>query len=346
MQTLWHEFAEQARALGFAQAWVTGVERFSAWEQAVAQRGDGHGQSLSADPKEILPCARRIIVLAYPYQEIPSREFPKVRISPYYFASQRVHQCVPQLADWLRARGWQAVERPSLPAKPAAQRAGLGVYGANGLIQTPTHGSRIVLALLVTDAELPLTGACEQAEEKKSAEGSLNPACKGCGACVRACPVGALDGTSAVDTSRCLRAYMLYDKPVPEAFRPTMGNRLLGCDLCQQACPNNHRAAQHAAEAASLELTAGLEQAVDLELDDLLAPAETFGRTMSALGTAVGKNYARPQRILAQVALLAGNSGDRKYLAALQSLCESENPVVREHARWASAQLGAKHEPK
>ena len=318
------ELRARAEALGFAALWVTDAGPFEAWAQAVRTRGDGFGASLKTDPREILPTARRIVVLAYPYRAVPESAFPQVHVSPYYLASHSAHGATPALADWLRESGWQAVAHPRLPEKAAALRAGAGRYGCNGLMITEAYGSNVALALLLTDAELPLD-TCPESQ----AEGLLAPECQGCAACVRACPTGALNGTSAVDTARCLRPHMFCNEPAPEQYRATMGNRLLGCDDCQRACPCNARAQQSAPRAQTLPLA----------LDELLGSDASREGAFQAMVEKVGANFARRNWILAQAALLAGNSGDARYLPALLPLCESENGPIREHARWSAEKL-------
>jgi len=306
--------------LGFGALWITGASPFQAWARARQARGDGYLSALQADPRAILPSARRVVALAYPYADAPEPGFPAARVSPYYIASHSAFRAAPILADWLRERGWQAVANPPLPIKAAALRAGAGRYGRCGLLITERYGGNTALALLLTDAELPLS-----AQTGPEPEDLLTPECEACSACVRACPVGALDGTSAVDVSRCLRAHMFNEKVVPEEYRATMGNRLVGCDDCRLACPHTARARQNLPSAKTLPLT----------LDALLGSGAPCAEARQAMEHALGANYARPNRVLAQAALLAANSGDARRLPALLSLCESENDALREHARWA-----------
>jgi epoxyqueuosine reductase len=109
---------------------------------------------------------------------------------------------------WMEAQGFDAVPLfaydctgqpagvPVAPGKPApnvmlkyrilAQAAGLGETGLHGLFLTPEFGPRQRFALLLTDAEL-------------EADAPFAPhLCDDCGACVRACPLGALDAGAAV----------------------------------------------------------------------------------------------------------------------------------------------------
>lgn len=91
--------------------------------------------------------------------------------------------------------GGQPVGVPVAPGKPApnvmlqyrivAQAAGLGETGLHGLFLTPEFGVRQRFAMLLTDAEL-------------EADAPFKPRlCDDCGACVKACPLGALDAAAA-----------------------------------------------------------------------------------------------------------------------------------------------------
>jgi len=320
VQKLIDELRVRAAGLGFSTLWITDASPFADWERAVRARGDGLGASIQADPRVVLPSARCVVVLAYPYQDEAEPAPPQVSVSQYYLASHKAYHALPALADWLRGLGFQAEPRPGLPVKPAALRAGAGRYGRNGLLITEEYGGNTALALLLTDAELPLdapTGALLAAE------------CQNCAACVSICPTGALDGTSAVDTTRCLRTYMFYHEPVPVEYREMMGNRFLGCDDCRRACPCTARMDKKTLPAETLRLT----------LDMLLGCDASRCEALKQIEEKVGGNYARLNQVLAQAALLAGNSGETRYLPALIPLCESEHVPLREHARWAVKKL-------
>ena len=80
----------------------------------------------------------------------------------------------------------------------AAVAAGLGVFGWHGLLLTPGYGPRVRLAAVATDALLESTAAA-----------AMEDPCVRCGgACVRACPAGAISMPAegeryTVDRHRC-----------------------------------------------------------------------------------------------------------------------------------------------
>ena len=111
--------------------------------------------------------------------------------------------------------------------RAAAVRAGIGFYGKNTMVITPSHGSWVVLGSLVTEIEIEATPP-------------LDLDCGACRLCVDACPTGALDEPGVLDSTRCLSYWTQAPEPIPEEYRPELGAMVYGCDVCQDVCPWNH----------------------------------------------------------------------------------------------------------
>lgn len=113
------------------------------------------------------------------------------------------------------------------PEVAAAGLAGLGKVGKNGLLITETAGSFVFLGFLVTDGVFAETG------------GEIVP-CSGCGACLQACPGGALQAKGDFE-QRCLSALTQKRGELThqQAALVRQGGLLWGCDRCQLACPEN-----------------------------------------------------------------------------------------------------------
>lgn len=123
------------------------------------------------------------------------------------------------------------VDNSPLPEVRCAVAAGLGSLGLNTLFINEKYGSWVFLGEIVTDRYFPPFEG-----EKKT--------CLGCGACVRACPTGALsDGR--VDVEKCLSFLSQKKGELSPDIAAKMAeyNCVWGCDICQRVCPMNKNAA-------------------------------------------------------------------------------------------------------
>jgi epoxyqueuosine reductase len=211
----------------------------------------------------------------------------------------------------------------ALVDREAAYRAGLGWYGKNTNLLLPGRGSWFVLGAVVTDAPLP---------------GSERPVADGCGTCQRclsACPTGAFVGPGILDARRCLAWLLQAPGVFPAAYRVALGDRIYGCDDCQEVCPVNIRATQRQ--------PAPPADAQDRSTADLL---ELLAATDEELLHTYGRWYIpdRQPRYLRRNALVVlGNIADGRdpsVVAALIRALGDEDPIIRGHAVWAAARLG------
>lgn len=135
-----------------------------------------------------------------------------------------------------KRREWRYFANSRLPEKRLALASGLGRLGRHGLVMLPGPGSAVVLGLLLSPLEV---------EAPEAVPVRLDDACEGCGACVAACPTGALKAVPGAPLSEgegfvrelCLQNWTTIPGPLPPAIEAAWGNRLYGCDACQEACP-------------------------------------------------------------------------------------------------------------
>jgi epoxyqueuosine reductase len=112
--------------------------------------------------------------------------------------------------------------------REGARRAGLGFYGKNTMMIAPGHGSFIAIGTVITDASL-----CDAPPV------SIRDGCGACRACIDACPTGALDEPGVLDATRCLSYWTQSRHDAPDQVARALGDRVYGCDICQDVCPYN-----------------------------------------------------------------------------------------------------------
>lgn len=120
------------------------------------------------------------------------------------------------------------VDASPLDEVKAAHLSGLGVIGKNGQLINSKYGSYVFIATIVTDMEL------EKSQPQKGA-------CLGCGACLRACPTGALED-GRLEKALC-RSHITQKKGAltqNEEIEIRLGGLAWGCDCCTDCCPHNH----------------------------------------------------------------------------------------------------------
>ncbi len=232
----------------------------------------------------------------------------------------------------------------------------------------PRRGSYFFLGCLLLDLELP--------PDEPFAEDH----CGTCRRCLDACPTGALlgrdeDGAPVMDATRCISYLTIEHRgPIPRELRPLMGNRVYGCDICQEVCPFNVRFAEETAEPGYAARGPG-ERPVGVEpvsgVDALTGEsgsagrvsAETPGRAHAHPGTDApsllellevaldegawnafsrGSAIRRAGRIgfARNVCVGLGNWGSPEAVPVLEAALSDPDPLVRGHAAWALGEVG------
>ncbi len=331
-------------AAGLDAVGVTGVEPFTRVRHSLeARRRHGHHAGMSftfrnprrsTEPARLLRRAASIVVGALGYAEaVPGRPDgsagPAARVARYawrdHYADLR--DTLDVGADVLRAAGHRATivtDQNGLVDRAAAHRAGIGWWGRNSNLLIPGLGSWFVLGAIVTDASLPV-------DDRPVADG-----CRSCTACVQGCPTAAIVDDGVIDARRCL-AWLVQDTGVfPRAHRAALGDRLYGCDDCQDVCPPGRR-------------TVPAPQPVQItprrDLDAWVPVLGLLSADDDTLMARYGRWYIpdRQPRYLRRNALVVlGNvgTGSGAEHDVIERHLRGNDPLLRAHAVWAAARLG------
>ena len=335
-------FGASLRATGLTAGLVavgdTGVHPFLEARAALIERRDAglHGgmqftyrnPDRSTDPRLLLNGAASLIVGAWPYAggavERPdasdaSSDGPVGRVARYatedHYAGLRA--ALGAIATELLDAGFRArvvADDNALVDRAAAHRAGLGWSGRSANLLVPGRGSWVLLGTVVTDAVL-------------EADTPMADGCGTCRRCLDACPTGAIVASGVVDARRCLAWLAQAEGPIPVEFREALGDRIYGCDDCQEVCPPSRRGPEGATAVPADGAWVSLLELLTVPDEELL---RRHGRWYIA---------RRDPRHLRRNALVAlGNVtpvDDLRSLELLRTFAGSDDDLLAEHARWA-----------
>jgi epoxyqueuosine reductase len=274
---------------------------------------------VSCHPETLLEGARTVVSAALCYwhdAEAPSRGHGRLPRYTWFDAYAVLRERLDELGRRMGGQYRVFVDANQHVDREAAARSGVGFYGKNTMLITRRYGSWVVLGTLVTDVELEPTPP-------------LDADCGSCTLCIEACPTGALDEPGVLDATRCLSYWTQSADSIPEGYREELHDQVYGCDICQDVCPWNRGVEKRRAE---LEPPRGAEPYVSL-VDWLEASDEDLATRYDRLF--VPRNDPRYLRRNALVAL--GNSGGDPSPA--RPYAGGDDPLLREHARWALSRL-------
>jgi epoxyqueuosine reductase len=288
------------------------------------------------DPRKLLASARSIICVGKLYNtpwpvSTHFRDNELAWISRYAWGEDYhdvLRSGLERLRDRLRERvGAEfdckiCVDTAPLLERSYARQAGLGWIGKNTCLIHQQGGSWFFLGELLVPFEI--AGA-----------GSPPPGrCGNCRRCIDACPTTAIvpagEGRWTVDSRLCISYFTIELRgAIPEAHRGALGAHVFGCDICQDVCPWNRRAARTDDPAfAPRHFAPDLEKLAALNEDEFRAAFH---------GTPVTR--ARYAGFLRNVAIAMGNARLERFRLPLQKLAACGDALVEEHARWGLKQL-------
>ena len=297
-------------------------------------------------PDHVLTDIRSVIVLGAWYGGTPFVSPSAIRLPlvkgeiARYARGKDYHKVLKkkliELSDWLKihpesSSGLNAHTYISVDSGPTVDRvlaesAGLGFFGKNTCIIDPSKGSYFFIASVLTNLELePIS--------KKSM-----PNCGACQNCIKNCPTGALVKPGVLDARKCISYLTIENKGgIPIELRPKIGNRLFGCDACQEVCPFNIGRA-HRQEIKIQDLSSEFGVGSSLDIREILSIKSDEEFLKKFAGTPLMR--AKRRGLIRNACVVAGNSGDQSCIPYLQELIGRESDkMLKEHAEWAIKQL-------
>ena len=239
------------------------------------------------------------------------------------------------LHDWLAddaghpIAGKAYVDTGPLLERDLARRAGLGWFGKNTNLINPSLGSFFFLGALLVDLELTPDPPFEADR------------CGTCTRCLDACPTEAFVAPRVLDATRCISYLTIELKgSIPVELRDGIGDRIYGCDVCQDVCPWNVRFAQplpNDSPYAPRPVVAGRNARAAAR--ELLAMSEDAFRE-SFRGSPMKR--AKLRGLKRNAAVVLGNAGTADDRNVLERAFDDPDPLVREHAAWALQRLAGR----
>ena len=285
------------------------------------------------DPKLVVAGAKSVVLVAVNYHTdiAPTHVANEACISRYAWGNEyhqvlggRLESLLSELSSLfpgLNAR-WYVDTGPVLE-KAWAERAGLGWIGKHTNLINRDLGSWIFLGALILDIEV-------------ESGRTHSDYCGTCEACIDVCPTDAIVGPYILDSRRCISYLTIENRgPIPREFRHAIGNRVYGCDDCQDVCPWN----RFAHEGPLVTEFAPRRNNANPKLVDLLSMSDAQFRERFK-----NSPVLRTKRggFIRNVAVALGNSNDPEAVEPLVQQLTDADELVRGHVAWALGELGGK----
>ena len=340
------EITERAHELGFDIVRFTTADRFPETQKVLEERIEAgllsgltwfttERASIAGNPRNLMPSAQTVVSLGISYLSddaiLPSEPgLPRGRVARYAWGLD-YHEVFKEklwaLHSFVQERLGREVEARALVDtarivdRAVAQRAGLGWYGKNTNLLNREFGSWVLLGELLLDVALPPDDA-------------VRTNCGSCSRCMPACPTGALIAPGVLDNNKCI-SYLTIELrgPIPRELRPSVGDWVFGCDICQDVCPVNRKAKAM----SHIEFAPRQGIGPSPSLIELLDITEEKFKAKFRRSPVKRTKWAGMRR---NAAVALGNIGDPEAVPALVRALGSEPALVRGHAAWALGRIG------
>jgi epoxyqueuosine reductase len=347
-QALSQQLKSHARSLGFHAVGIASARPFISARQALKERLQGgllkgygfipEKEDEFTSPESCMPGAKSVVAVALSYYCRPAcaecEDFtpgaigPRGRVSRFA-CGEDYHRVLDSrlasLAEWLKqhvaCETRICVDTGPLVDRAAAQQAGIGWYGKNGSLIAGIHGSWVVLGELITTADLDPDQPCN------------TDRCGSCELCMKSCPTGAIVAPGVIDATRCVSHLTQMKGYAPREWRPLIGDRVYGCDVCQDVCPQNYGV-------ATTNVPEFLRATPPGRRPSLLA---LLAMTQYEFNNGISSNtmgWIKLTRLRRNAVIALGNSGDQSVIRHLIVALSDSKSIIRGHAAWALGNLG------
>ncbi|MEO6950418.1 MAG: tRNA epoxyqueuosine(34) reductase QueG [Polyangia bacterium] len=289
------------------------------------------------DPRELMPSCKAVLVVALSYAHedglIPVEHLAPRGTIARYARGADYHTVLKRRLQRLGTALELALGRPlerlacvdsaPLLERSLAAEAGIGFSAKSAMLIAPGHGSYLSLGALLVDFEC-------------TPEPLVAPKCGTCRLCLDACPTGAFVGPYVVDARRCISYLTIENRgPIPLPLRDKIGDRIFGCDVCQEVCPFN---------------AAGPRDG-DAELAPRSGYSHPSLHILMRIGAAQFRKWQQKSalrrihrnELLRNVAVALGNVGDAASLPTLHDALREPSALVRAHVVWAVREIARRH---
>jgi epoxyqueuosine reductase len=166
------------------------------------------------------------------------------------------------------------------------------------------------------------------------------------------CPTNALFEPYKLDPRKCI-TYILNQEKIPPEFLEKIGNRILGCDICQDVCPKNKNLAPKSDAESVLPEKIGVSPSllVLLSMNEETFRSEVLGGigekfSQSSSGfieemvpNTFQKAGGKIMVYMRNVLLALGNIGDPVAVPYLAKALMFPQPLIRQQAAWSLGKI-------
>lgn len=286
------------------------------------------------NPELLLPKAKSIIAIALAYPSL-MKDAPKGTkeerrgifcraswgLDYHYILRDRLEKLEKFILEKVPdAKIKSMVDTGELSDRAVAERAGIGWSGKNCAIISPEFGSYIYLGEMITT--IPF-----------SPDQQIMDQCGTCTKCIDACPTDALVQGGQINAQRCISFLTQTKTFLPEQFREKIGNRVYGCDTCQQVCPHN--------KGKDLHIHAEMEPDPEVAKPKLKSLLQISNRDFKENFGSVAGSWRGKKPIQRNAIVALGNFNDKTAVPMLIEVLEKDpRPVIRGTAAWSLGKIG------